>query len=100
MFLQKNISDNNLSYEITMKLKKYNEILLTNNKMDLNIRKMTNRPPSHANNSTFKIKLVSIETIKNLTLFIIYYTEIFFQSDRWLYVFYIENSTENQFNSW
>ena len=28
------------------KWKKYNEIQLTKNKMDLNIRKMTNRPPS------------------------------------------------------
>ena len=28
------------------KLKKYNEIQLTKNKMDLNIRKMTNHPPS------------------------------------------------------
>ena len=28
------------------KWKKYNEIQLTNNKMDLNIRKMTNHPPS------------------------------------------------------
>ena len=26
--------------------KKYNEIQLTKNKMDLNIRKMTNHPPS------------------------------------------------------
>ena len=28
------------------KMKKYNEIQLTKNKMDLNIRKMTNHPPS------------------------------------------------------
>ena len=28
------------------KWKKYNEIHLTKNKMDLNIRKMTNHPPS------------------------------------------------------
>ena len=28
------------------KLKKYNEIQLTKNKMDLNIRKITNNPPS------------------------------------------------------
>ena len=28
------------------KLKKYNEIQLTKNKMELNIRKMTNHPPS------------------------------------------------------
>ena len=28
------------------KWKKYNEIQLTKNKMDLNIRKMTNHPPS------------------------------------------------------
>ena len=28
------------------KSKKYNEIQLTKNKMDLNIRKMTNPPPS------------------------------------------------------
>ena len=28
------------------KLKKYNEIQLTKNKMNLNIRKMTNHPPS------------------------------------------------------
>ena len=30
------------------KWKKYNEIQLTKNKMDLNIRKMTNHPPSPA----------------------------------------------------
>ena len=29
-----------------MKWKKYNEIQLTKNKMDLNIRKMTDHPPS------------------------------------------------------
>ena len=31
------------------KWKKYNEIQLTKNKMDLNIRKMTNHPPSRLN---------------------------------------------------
>ena len=31
------------------KWKKYNEIQLTKNKMDLNIRKMTNHPPSPGN---------------------------------------------------
>ena len=31
------------------KWKKYNEINLTKNKMDLNIRKMTNHPPSAVN---------------------------------------------------
>ena len=31
------------------KWKKYNEIQLTKNKMDLNIWKMTNRPPSPVN---------------------------------------------------
>ena len=31
------------------KWKKYNEIQLTKNKMDLNIRKMTNHPPSPVN---------------------------------------------------
>ena len=30
--------------------KKYNEIQLTKNKMDLNIRKITNHPPSSAYN--------------------------------------------------
>ena len=32
------------------KWKKYNEIQLTKNKMDLNIRKMANQPPSPVNN--------------------------------------------------
>ena len=32
------------------KWKKYNEIQLTKNKMDLNIRKMTNHQPSPVNN--------------------------------------------------
>ena len=32
-----------------MEWKKYNEIRLTKHKMDLNIRKMTNHPPSPAN---------------------------------------------------
>ena len=36
------------------KWKKYNEIQLTKNKMDLNIRKMTNHPPS----PTDKTKIV------------------------------------------
>ena len=31
------------------KWKKYNEIQLTKNKMDLNIRKMTNHPPAPGN---------------------------------------------------
>ena len=31
------------------KWKKYNEIQLTKNKMELNIRKMTNHPPSSGN---------------------------------------------------
>ena len=35
------------------KWKKYNEIQLTKNKMDLNIRKMTNHPPSPDNEVTF-----------------------------------------------
>ena len=30
-----------------MKWKKYNKIQLTENKMDLNIRKITNHPPSY-----------------------------------------------------
>ena len=34
------------------KWKKYNEIQLTKNKMDLNIRKMTNHPPSPGENVT------------------------------------------------
>ena len=42
------------------KWKKYNEIQLTKNKMDLNIRKMTNHPPSHEN----KILLYFIRTMK------------------------------------
>ena len=36
------------------KCKKYNEIQLTKNKMDLNIRKMTNPPPSHGFSQTLK----------------------------------------------
>ena len=34
------------------KWKKYNEFQLTKNKMDLNIRKMTNHPPSPASQVT------------------------------------------------
>ena len=37
------------------KWKKYNEIKLTKNKMNLNIRKMTNHPPSPASNSNWVI---------------------------------------------
>ena len=36
------------------KWKKYNEIQLTKNKMDLNIRKMTNHPLSPGKNSTIE----------------------------------------------
>ena len=43
------------------KWKKYNEIQLTKNKMDLNIRKMTNHPPSAAS-----------------TVYTIMYTNIYF----------------------
>ena len=40
------------------KWKKYNEIQLTKNKMDLNIRKMTNHPPSPPDvNNTMKLNL-------------------------------------------
>ena len=39
------------------KWKKYNEIQLTKNKMDLNIRKMTNHPPSPASRG---ISLLSV----------------------------------------
>ena len=42
------------------KWKKYNEIQLTKNKMDLNIRKMTNHPPSpdaHTSRKRFQYKL-------------------------------------------
>ena len=48
------------------KWKKYNEIELTKNKMDLNIRKMTNHPPSTGNNNKQKILIVlsKIENIK------------------------------------
>ena len=34
-----------------MKWKNYNEIQLTKKQMDLNIRKMTNQPPSPVNNT-------------------------------------------------
>ena len=40
------------------KWKKYNEIQLTKNKMDLNIRKITNHPPS-SEGSLIYSKLVS-----------------------------------------
>ena len=40
------------------KWKKYNEIQLTKNKMDLNIRKMTNHPPSPDEISKGSIKPV------------------------------------------
>ena len=43
-----------------MKWKKYNEIQLTKNKMDLNIRKMTNHPPSPV--SYFKIQFKKPKT--------------------------------------
>ena len=36
------------------KWKKYNKIQLTKNKMDLNIRKMTNHPPSPGENDLNK----------------------------------------------
>ena len=36
------------------KWKKYNEIRLTKNKMDLNSRKMTNHPPSPETDDTMK----------------------------------------------
>ena len=39
------------------KWKKCNEIQLTKNKMDLNIRKMTNQPPSPARNTKCKVRL-------------------------------------------
>ena len=35
------------------KWKKYNEIQLTKNKMDLNIQKITNHPPSPKNNGAY-----------------------------------------------
>ena len=38
------------------KWKKYNEIQLTKNKMNLNIRKMTNHPPSPVSNLINKKK--------------------------------------------
>ena len=41
------------------KLKKYNEIQLTKNKMDLNTRKMTNHPPSPGNPTLIE------QTVKN-----------------------------------
>ena len=48
---------------IFYKWKKYNEIQLTKNKMDLNIRKMTNHPPSPA---AFYMKRTT-HYIENLT---------------------------------
>ena len=41
-----------------MKWKKYNEIQLTKNKMDLNNRKMTNHPPSPANQNTIITNII------------------------------------------
>ena len=46
------------------KWKKYNEIQLTKNKMDLNIRKMTNHPPSPETDEEGKKRGVSIERSK------------------------------------
>ena len=46
------------------KWKKYNEIQLTKSKMDLNIRKMTNHPPSPCNNNKHNL-LVYYKTWKN-----------------------------------
>ena len=41
------------------KWKKYNKIQLTKNKMDLNIRKMTNHPPS----SGYSLKTINSHTL-------------------------------------
>ena len=45
------------------KSKKYNEIQLTKNKMDLNIRKMTNHPlsPNAKNKAPFRLAIVNVE---------------------------------------
>ena len=51
------------------KWKKYNEIQLTKNKMDLNIRKMTNHPPSpvssRTNPSASHRELTEVHLIEN-----------------------------------
>ena len=44
------------------KWKKYNEIQLTKNKMDLNIRKMTNHPPSPVLYMTLLNFICSVDT--------------------------------------
>ena len=41
------------------KWKKYNEIQLTKSKMDLNIRKMTNHPPSPSKPVSLTVKTVT-----------------------------------------
>ena len=47
------------------KWKKYNEIQLTKNKMDLNIRKMTNHPPS-TKDAEIKSKIGQVHKISIL----------------------------------
>ena len=42
------------------KWKKYNEIKLTTSKMDLNIRKMTNHPPSPAGRIMWSVNIVGV----------------------------------------
>ena len=55
------------------KRKKYNEIQLTKNKMDLNIRKMTNHPPSPGftdkTNLMILHRLPSLGTQRHIPLF-------------------------------
>ena len=53
------------------KRKKYNEFQLTKNKMDLNIRKMTNHPPSPV--QLFKIQLhLLLLLIYNIIIIILF----------------------------
>ena len=52
------------------KWKKYNEIQLTKNKMDLNIRKMTNHPPSPAS-TVNTIKCIQIYTLLYVMLLLL-----------------------------
>ena len=49
------------------KWKKYNEFQLTKNKMDLNIRKMTNHPPSPASMFTVLYVLLAPK-VNDITL--------------------------------
>ena len=71
---------------IFYKWKKYNEIPLTKNKMDLNIRKMTNHPPSprYKRKSKVKSSIAKSPPVENLLPqnqgsiinYLQYYTEV------------------------